>query len=208
MGPVPDRKEILKHFKKCDPIMERVISSLGPFQLKPNKKYFQVLCHSIISQQISIKAAESITKNFHRAFFGKAPTPERVLALSDKTMRSIGLSRQKVSCFRDLAQKFADRSIRPHKLAYQGNEEIIEELTSVRGIGVWTAEMFLIFSLNRLDVLPVQDLGLQQGLKNIYQLEQMPKAKTVREIGARWIPWQTIGTWYSWRSLNAEIVNY
>ena len=150
---LPTKKIILKHFDERDTVMAAVIRRMGPFELKRNRNYFQVLCKAIIGQQISIKAAESITHRFQSLFVGARPTPEKLRILSDKQLREVGLSGQKVKYMKDLSTKFIDGIVRPRRMAYQDNEEIIQQLISIYGVGRWTAEMFLIFSLNRLDVL-------------------------------------------------------
>ena len=205
---VPTRRRILNHFKERDPALARVIQAVGPFRLKRNRNYFVVLCRSIVSQQISTAAAETIFTRFQKLFDGYAPTPERVAGLKDTSLRSAGLSRQKAAYLKDLSRRFLDQSIRPRQLNYLSNEEIIDRLTGVHGIGRWTAEMFLIFSLSRLDVLPVDDLGLRVAVQNIYNMKVRPDAKRLRAIGKKWSPLETVGTWYAWRSLNADIVNY
>lgn len=205
---MPTRRRILKHFQERDPKMAGVIQQIGPLGLKRNRNYFVVLCRSIVSQQISTAAAETIYSRFHKLCEGRVPTPERVAGLQDAPLRAAGLSRQKTAYLRDLSRRFLDGTIRPRQLSYLANEEIIERLTQVHGIGRWTAEMFLIFSLNRLDVLPADDLGLQVAVQNIYGMKIRPDAKRLRAIGKKWTPLETIGTWYAWRSLNANIVNY
>lgn len=205
---LPSHRRIWNHFKERDPEIARVIQAVGPFRLKRNRNYFVVLCRSIVSQQISTAAAETIYSRFRKLFDGRAPTPERVAGLRDASLRTAGLSRQKTAYLKDLSRRFLDQSIRPRQLNYLNNEEIIERLTGVHGIGRWTAEMFLIFSLNRLDVLPVDDLGLRVAVQNIYRMKDRPDAKRLRTIGKKWSPFETVGTWYAWRSLNAEIVNY
>ena len=205
---LPTRRRILSHFKERDPKMTRVIQTIGPLRLKRNRKYFVVLCRSIVSQQISTAAADTIYARFERLFDGHAPTPERAAGLKDSTLRAAGLSRQKAAYLKDLSHRFLDGTIRPRQLNYLDNEEIIGQLTLVHGIGRWTAEMFLIFSLNRLDVLPVDDLGLRVAVQNIYGMKDRPDAKRLRAIGKKWSPLETVATWYAWRSLNADIVNY
>ncbi|MEE8207207.1 MAG: DNA-3-methyladenine glycosylase 2 family protein [Nitrospinaceae bacterium] len=205
---LPTRRRILTHFKDRDPKIARVIQTVGPFHLKRNRNYFVVLCRSIVSQQISTAAADTIYSRFQKLFDGHAPTPERVAGLKDTPLRAAGLSRQKSAYMKDLIRHFLDGIIRPRQLNYLENEEIIERLTRVHGIGRWTAEMFLIFSLNRLDVLPVDDLGLRVAVQNIYGMRARPDAKRLRAIGEKWNPFETVATWYAWRSLNANIVNY
>jgi DNA-3-methyladenine glycosylase II len=168
---LPTRRLILGHFKKHDPKMANVIHKVGPLRLQRNRNYFVVLCRSIVSQQISTAAADTIFTRFQKLFEGKAPTPERVAGLKDTSLRTAGLSRQKAAYLKDLSRRFLDGSIRPRQLNYMGNEEVVGRLTGVHGIGRWTAEMFLIFSLNRLDVLPVDDLGLRVAVQTIYGMK-------------------------------------
>ncbi len=205
---LPTRHRILSHFKKRDPKMARLIQAMGPFQLKRNRNYFVVLCRSIVSQQISVAAADTIYGRFQKLFDGRPPTPEHVSGLKEEPMRAAGLSRQKAAYLKDLSHRFLDGTVRPRQLNYLDNEAIVERLTTVHGIGRWTTEMFLIFSLNRLDVLPVDDLGLRAAVQNIYGMKTRPDAKRLRAIGKKWSPLETVATWYCWRSLNADIVNY
>ena len=205
---LPTRRRILTHFKERDPTMARLIQAAGPFQLKRNRNYFVVLCRSIVSQQISTRAAETIYGRFQKLCGDRPPTPQHVSGLKEASMRAAGLSRQKAAYLKDLSQHFLDGAIRPHQLIYLDNEEIIRRLTTVHGIGRWTAEMFLIFSLNRLDVLPVDDLGLRVAVQNIYGMKTRPDAKRLRAIGKKWNPLETVATWYGWRSLDPDIVNY
>lgn len=188
--------------------MADFIRETGPFQLKRNRKYFQVLCKAIISQQISTQAARSITTRFYGLFDGSAPNPEGVWELSDSGLRSVGLSRQKVAYLKDLSKHFVEKSIRPHQLPHLSNEDVIVNLTRVHGIGRWTAEMFLIFSLHRMDVLPVADLGLQNAVKILYGLKSQPTLKKIRSLGKKWNPLETVATWYAWRKIDENIVAY
>lgn len=204
----PSHQKILEHFDSQDPVIARVIREVGKFGLQSNKNYFVVLCRAIISQQISIKAAESIFKRFRIAFHGKTPTPRRVMGLGESALRGAGLSRQKISYLKDLSSKFLDKSIRSRRLTYLGNDEVIRQLTDVHGIGRWTAEMFLIFSLNRLDVLPIGDLGFRLALKNLYNMKSLPSRKRMERLGRKWHPYETIATWYAWRTQDPKIVTY
>jgi DNA-3-methyladenine glycosylase II len=205
---LPTKKIILEHFDERDTVMAGVIRRLGPFELKRNKNYFQVLCKAIIGQQISVKAAESITHRFQNLFARARPTPEKLQSLPEKLLREVGLSRQKVKYMKDLSEKFIDGIIRPQRMTYQDNEEIIKRLISVYGVGRWTAEMFLIFSLNRLDVLPVGDLALRAGVQQIYNMRALPSQDKVRKLGKKWQPFETVGTWYTWRSMDECVVEY
>lgn len=188
--------------------MAKIIKRVGPIKLKPNKKYFLVLCRSIISQQISVKAADAIMDRFLKLFPKQTPTPQRVREISESKIREAGLSKQKIAYMKDLSKKFLDKTINPRKFQFMKNEEIIESLTQVYGVGRWTAEMFLIFSLGRPDVFPVGDLGVRAAIKNIYNLATMPSAKDLKPYGEKWAPYETVGSWYAWRSLNPEIVAY
>ncbi|MBI5427754.1 MAG: DNA-3-methyladenine glycosylase 2 family protein [Nitrospinae bacterium] len=205
---LPSQRILLEHFEKRDPAIARIVREFGPLRLTRNKRYFYVLCKAIIAQQISTRAADSITARFAALFDGKSPAPACVFPLPDETLRAIGLSRQKTAYLKDLSRKFMDGSVRPHRLPYLTNEEVIDRLTAVHGIGRWTAEMFLIFSLNRLDVLPVGDLGLRTALKNIYRMRTLPSPQRIRAMGEKWRPYQTVATWYAWRTLDGAIIAY
>ncbi len=205
---IPSRKEILLHFDKNDAVMAQLIRKSGPIKLKRNRNYFIVLCNAIIGQQISVAAADAITIRFNKLFNGHSPTPQGVIKLSEIDLRKAGLSKQKVAYLKDLSFHFYEKILRPHRLHHMGNDEVICQLTRVHGIGRWTAEMFLIFSLNRPDVLPVGDLGLQLALKKLYRMRQLPTVKRMRTIGRKWNPLETVGTWYAWRAQDEKIVSY
>jgi len=205
---IPSRKEILLHFDTNDAVMAQLIRKSGPIKLKRNRNYFIVLCNAIIGQQISVTAADAITIRFNKLFNGHSPTPQGVIKLSEIDLRKAGLSKQKVAYLKDLSFHFYEKILRPHRLHHMGNDEVICQLTRVHGIGRWTAEMFLIFSLNRPDVLPVGDLGLQLALKKLYRMRQLPTVKRMRTIGRKWNPLETVGTWYAWRAQDEKIVSY
>jgi DNA-3-methyladenine glycosylase II len=205
---IPGRKEILLHFDQNDSVMAQVIRRIGPLKLKRNRNYFVVLCKAIVAQQISVAAADTITARFNALFKGDAPTPEQVLKLTESALRGVGLSRQKAAYLKDLSVHFHEKTIRSHRLHYMDNEEVVQQLTAVYGIGRWTAEMFLIFSLNRPDVLPVGDLGLQLGLKKLYRMRKLPTVKRMRSLGKKWHPLETVATWYAWRTQDENIVAY
>ena len=205
---IPSRKEILLHFDKNDVVMAQLIRKFGPIKLKRNRNYFIVLCNAIIGQQISVAAAGAITIRFNKLFNGHSPTPQAVMKLPEIDLRKVGLSKQKVAYLKDLSFHFHEKILRPHRLYHMDNDEVIRQLTGVHGIGRWTAEMFLIFSLNRPDVLPVGDLGLQLALKKLYRMRQLPTVKRMRTIGRKWNPLETVGTWYAWRAQDEKIVSY
>tara|TARA_B100000686_G_C16778634_1_gene970270 strand:- start:1113 stop:1733 length:621 start_codon:yes stop_codon:yes gene_type:complete len=198
----PNRQKILEHFDRNDLRIATIIRNIGPFKLKRNRGHFQVLCKAIIAQQISTQAAQAVTERFFHLFNGRLPTPDLVFSQSAEKLRSAGLSRQKASYLKDLSKHFIEKSIQPNRFPYLSNEEIIQHLTAVHGIGRWTAKMFLIFSLNRLNILPIEDLGLQIAIKKIYQLKKMPSAIKIRKLAQPWSPYETIATWYCWRTLD------
>ena len=205
---IPSRKEVLFHFDQNDSMMAQVIRRVGPMRLKRNRNYFVVLCKAIVAQQISVAAADTITARFCALFNGSPPSPQGVIRLSDVALRGVGLSRQKTTYLKDLSRHFDKKILRPHRLHYMNNEGVIQQLTAVHGIGRWTAEMFLIFSLNRPDVLPVGDLGLQLALKKLYRMRQLPTVKRMHALGRKWHPLETVATWYAWRTQDEKIVAY
>ncbi len=190
-----------RHLAAADPVLRRLITRIGPCELTRSPRYFVTLCDSIISQQLSGRVAEVIFARFASLCPHGRPTPALVAATPVAHLRTVGLSRQKARYLKELAKGFTGGQIRPHRFARQSNEEIIETLTAIHGIGRWTAEMFLMFSLNRLDVLPVDDLGIQKAIRRWYGFRRLPAAATMRKVGRSWHPYETIACWYLWRSL-------
>ncbi len=187
--------------------MKKLIARVGPCTLHPRRDYFVVLCKAIFTQQISTKVATTLFGRFRDQFPLRRPTPARVATFlthgDEQLIRTCGLSRQKRAYVLDLAERFAAGDIQTRRFARMADEEIIESLTRVKGVGRWTAEMFLIFVLNRPDVLPVDDLGLREGVKVAYGLDERPGAQALTELGDRWRPHRTIATWYLWRGLSS-----
>jgi DNA-3-methyladenine glycosylase II len=199
----PDWADAVRHLRR-DPALRPIIRRVGPCTLHPRRDYFVVLCKSIFTQQISTKIATVLFARFAALFPNQRPTPARVVAaltggVDDATLRMCGLSRQKRAYLLDLARHFVDGRIPTHRLARMSDEEVIDALVTVNGIGRWTAEMFLIFTLNRPDVLPVDDLGLRKGIQTVYRLPAMPKPLECVALAEPWRPWRTIATWYLWR---------
>jgi DNA-3-methyladenine glycosylase II len=193
---------------RSDPVMARIIRSYPRVALQRRGEPFFTLARSIVGQQISVKAAQSIWNRV--AALAPAMQPEQILALSQRKRRlkKAGLSDRKVEYIVDLARHFADGTIHPHRWGEMGDEDVIEELVQVRGIGRWTAEMFLMFNLLRPDVFPVADLGLQKAVHlHYYNDEKIPLDK-LREHGEAWRPWRSVATWYLWRSLDPVPVEY
>jgi len=195
----------LAHLRAGDPVMRRLIDAVGPFALRPERtRRFSVLARAIISQQVSTAAARTIRGRLEGILDGSGLTAEGIARLTEPQLRSVGLSRQKASYLQDLAQKTLDGTVRLDRIGRLSDEAVIAMLTQVKGIGKWTAEMFLIFSLGRLDVLPVDDLGVRAAIKDLYGLEDLPDKKTCVEIAAPWRPYATVGSWYCWRSLDLK----
>lgn len=196
------RKAIL-HLKKADPVLCAIIERVGPYRMEYGEPTFHSLAESILYQQLNGKAAVVIFNRFTEAA-GDPVTPEGILKLSDAQMRAIGLSKQKTAYLRDLAQKTKDGLLNFERLADLSNEEVIEHLTQVKGIGVWTAHMFLMFTLKRPDILPTGDYGIQAAMKKHYRKRKWPKPKDMEKIAKSWAPYRSVACWYLWRSLDIK----
>jgi DNA-3-methyladenine glycosylase II len=188
------------HLTACDPVLAPLVSKYGPCTLTPRQDYFAVLCNSIVSQQLATKAADAIYKRF-AAYYGHVPTPAEVAATPREALRELGLSGQKITYMHDLSAKVLDKTITPEHFPDLDDEAVIRQLVAVKGIGVWTAQMFLIFALSRPDVLPVDDFGVRKAFMLCYGLEAMPVKKQMEEMAAPWRPWRSVASWYLWRSL-------
>ena len=160
-----------------------------------------MLCRSIVYQQLSGKAAGTIMRRFLGLYDSDTLTPEALLRTTDDTLRSIGLSRQKIAYLKDLATKVQDGALQLALLSMHSDVEVMHQLMGVKGIGRWTAEMFLIFALGRLDVFPVDDLGIRKAMQRAYGYKRLPAPVTMHRHARKWIPYRTIATWYLWRSL-------
>jgi DNA-3-methyladenine glycosylase II len=190
------------HLRATSDAMRGAIDLVGPCTLAPRKDYFVVLCKAIFTQQISTAVAAVLFGRFRALFPNRRPTPRLVLGHIDgdaEILRRCGLSRQKQAYVKDLARHFATNQIPTRRLASMSDEEVIDALVKVKGIGRWTAEMFLIFTLNRPDVLPVDDLGLRKGAQTIFGLRRTPDAKGLTKLAEPWRPYRSVGTWYMWR---------
>lgn len=194
-----------KHLSQNDPVLAAVIARTGACTIKPHTNYYQELVDSIISQQLSIKAAATIEGRFKAIFGDVYPTPEQILSTDHETLRSAGLSNAKCNYIRDLAQYIVKGKIDLNKLNALSNSEIVQELTAVKGIGEWTAHMFLMFAMARLDVLAVGDLGIRSGIKKLYKLPELPDSQQIKDLAIKnkWAPYETVACWYIWRSLDS-----
>ncbi len=185
-----------------DPVIRDLMRARGPCGLAnvQHTDPFKALVHAIISQQLSSKAAATICGRFDALFSGK-PTPSGVNALPDDRLRSVGLSGQKLGYIRDLASRVENETLVLHKLDAAPDDAVIDALTQVKGIGRWTAEMFLMFRLHRADVLPVGDLGIVKAVQKAYRLRKAPTPERLTRIGEAWRPYRSVACWYLWASL-------
>lgn len=189
---------------QSDPILAQVIVKKGDCTLQPSKNYVERLCSAIISQQISTAAARSIKSRFYSQFASGEPTSQEIIEMSSELFRESGVSPQKEKYLRSLAEHLEQKKIPIDALSTASDEEVVQMLTNVKGIGVWTAEMFLMFSLARPNVFPSEDLGIRKAVGQLYAIDSKISAKDLREFAERWNPWKTIASWYLWRSLETE----
>jgi DNA-3-methyladenine glycosylase II len=192
------------HLRGTDVVLAEVINGSPLPTISPHKNYYQALVESVVSQQLSVKAAATILNRFKDLYSIDFPSPEEIIATADDQLRSVGLSRQKISYIKDLASKVLDETVQFNQLDELSNEEIITELTNVKGIGVWTVHMFLMFCMGRLDVLPVGDLGIKNGIFALYNLDEKPSPDMIALVALDngWHPYESVASWYIWQSLN------
>ncbi|MCZ2111566.1 MAG: DNA-3-methyladenine glycosylase 2 family protein [Dehalococcoidia bacterium] len=226
MSRILNADEATVHLRANDPVMDRIIAAIGPFGMREDSAdSFRSLSRSIVYQQLSGKAAGTIFGRFIALFEPdqefdagvtrtdpawvplerEFPKPEALLARTDDELRGVGLSRQKIASLRSLAEHFASGELGNERFDHWEDEEIVAHLTRVRGIGRWTAEMFLMFHLRRPDVLPVNDVGINRAIKNQYGLEALPGPGDVQAIGAAWRPFATVACWYLWRTEDTKL---
>lgn len=205
-GPTPWWGEARRALAGADPVLAGVIANAGGAALQPRRDAFHSLARSIVGQQISVKAAESVWRRLE-ARCG-AVRPAAMAGLTEEDLRGCGLSRQKARYLASLAGHFADGAIDPPALQALDDEAVIEVLCRVKGIGRWTAEMFLIFHMLRPDVLPLGDLGVQRAIADLYAGGERQDAPAMRAVAEAWRPWRSVAVWYLWRSLDAVPVAY
>jgi DNA-3-methyladenine glycosylase II len=202
-----DYRRARRHLMRTDPVLGALIKKIGQCGLadRQRKDHLSALVQAIVSQQLSTKAAATIFGRFVALFpEGVIPSAAAISAHDDRTLRSVGLSGQKVSYLRDLGVHIADGRLRLDELETLPDEGVIERLTAVKGFGRWTAEMFLMFRLHRPDVLPVDDLGIVKAIAQLYRLRKRPDAKRMMKIGEPWRPYRSVASWYLWQSLRME----
>ncbi|HXJ86897.1 MAG TPA: DNA-3-methyladenine glycosylase [Candidatus Binatia bacterium] len=196
-------RKAVNHLKKSDPVLRAIIERVGPCRMEFGPAEFCSLAEAIVYQQLNGKAAATIWKRF-AALAGDPVTPEGILKLSDAQLRGVGLSKQKSAYLKDLATKTAAGLLDFSRLPDLPDEEVIEHLTQVKGIGVWSAHMFLMFSLRRPNVLPTGDYGVQMAVKKHYRKRNLPRPKDMEKIARAWEPYRSIACWYMWRSLDIK----
>ena len=196
-------QDAIHHLRRNDPVLSAIIDQVGDYQIRFRDPNFESLTKAIVFQQLSGKVASVIYGRLEAAVKGKV-TPEEVLRLRPDRMRRLGLSKQKTIYIRDLARHARDRRVAFEELAALADHEVIERLTQVKGIGVWTVHMFLIFALRRNDVLPTGDLGIRNAIRKAYALEELPTPAEMEVMAVKWRPYCSVASWYLWRSLEPD----
>lgn len=194
--------DAIQYLRKVDSNLEKIIKIVGEYSIKIRNDPFQSLVESIIYQQLAGRAANAIYNRFINYYDNYQVTPTGILNSSIDNLKKVGLSNRKIEYIKDLASRVYDGRINLEELSKMNDEEIINKLINVKGIGRWTSEMFLIFSLGRPDVLPVTDLGVRKAMMKVYSLSELPKPHTMIEIAEPWRPYRSIATWYLWKSLS------
>lgn len=197
-------EKALEHLKASDSVLAELINTHPAPTFTPHTNYYHELVDSIISQQLSVKAARTIEGRFKDLFGGDFPSPEQILERDIEELRSVGLSRPKANYIQDLARKILDGTVVFDTLDSLSNDEIIEELTRVKGIGVWTVHMFLMFCMGRLNVLPTGDLGIRNGIKQLYGFDHVPEPREIEVLAEQkgWSPYESVASRYIWMSLD------
>ena len=194
--------DAIQYLRKVDSNLEKIIKMVGEYSIKIRNDPFQSLVESIIYQQLAGRAANAIYNRFINYYDNHQVTPTGILNSPIDNLKKVGLSNRKIEYLKDLALHVYDGRINLEELSKMNDEEIINKLINVKGIGRWTSEMFLIFSLGRQDVLPVTDLGVRKAMEKVYSLSELPKPHTMIEIAEPWRPYRSIATWYLWKSLS------
>jgi DNA-3-methyladenine glycosylase II len=194
-------QQAIRHLRKADPVMRDVIRKAGPFTMQLHRNRFRALVFSILGQQISGKAAASIRARLIDYLKPDQISPQSIARLTPEKLRGVGVSLQKANYLLDLATHVEQGRLRLDRVARMSDEDVIDALVQVKGIGVWTAQMFLIFSLGRPDVFPHDDLGVRSAIRNLYGLEELPNKEISHKIATPWRPYSSVASWYCWRSL-------
>jgi DNA-3-methyladenine glycosylase II len=197
-------RQAAEHLAENDKRLAPVVAASGPCRIRPHTDHYGELVGSIVGQQLSSVAAGTIWRRVLDLFDGKMPTPEQLIKVEDQKLRDVGLSWAKVSYVKDLAQHVLDGRLDLDHISTMPNEQVIEQLTAVKGLGEWSAHMFMIFGLGRLDILPVGDLGVRKAVMNLYGLKEMPDPARMVTIANQnnWHPYESVAAWYLWQSLD------
>ena len=196
-------QEAQKHLSSVDPIMAQLIEKYGDCTLTPHTDYYRELVEAIIGQQLSVKAAQTILKRFFDLFDGDMPSPKQIIATDVEALRDIGCSYAKAGYIKDLALAIEEKRLDLEHIATLPNEEVIKQLVAIKGIGEWSAHMFMIFSLGRTNILPYQDLGIRNAMARLYGLGSTKAADLLQiSLQRRWAPYQSVASWYLWKSVD------
>lgn len=196
-------RSAVRHLKQSDPILCALIDRIGPFRMEYGPPEFHSLAEAIIYQQLNGKAAVTIFNRF-ADLAGKPLTPKGILKLKDEQMRGVGLSKQKSSYLKDMAQRASRGELDFTRLADMTDDAVIEQLTQVKGVGVWTAHMFLMFTLRRPNVLPTGDFGIRMAMKRHYRKRKLPNPAQMEKIAKCWEPYRSVACWYLWKSMDVK----
>jgi DNA-3-methyladenine glycosylase II len=203
--PLPyDAHAARKHLLRADAVMRDLVTRVGPYSIEVRGKPYEALLRAILYQQLAGPAAAAIERRFLALFDGGIPDPSRLAGANDESLRTAGISRQKASYMRSIAEHFASGELSDRKLLRASDDDVIEAVTRIKGVGRWTADMLLMFCIGRPDVLPVGDLGVQSAMKLAYGLKDLPKPDEMMRIAEPWRPYRSAGSWYLWR--RADIV--
>lgn len=194
----------VRHLKRSDPVIAAVVEQYGSYRVKlrTDGTHFDAIARAIVSQQLSVKAAATIHGRFRDLYIGAGGEPRAMADIPDTALRGAGLSHQKISYIRDLARLVDAGELELDRIQEMTDEELIARLTSVKGVGVWTAQMFLMFRLGRSNVLPTLDLGIQKAMQRAYRLRKLPTPKRMEQLARSWEPYRTVACWYLWHSLD------
>jgi len=198
--PLPyDADAARRHLMKSEPVMRDLVRRVGPYAIEVRGAPYQSLLRAILYQQLAGPAAAAIERRFLAMFAGRIPRPAELAPLSDEALRTAGISRQKAGYMRSIAEHFDSGQLSDRKLLRMPDEDVIDAVTQIKGVGRWTADMLLMFCLGRPDVLPVGDLGIQNAMKLAYGLDAPPKPAEMEAIAEAWRPYRSAGSWYLWR---------
>jgi DNA-3-methyladenine glycosylase II len=192
-----------RHLRAADPVVAALIEEHGPYRPRPAMDHYESLLRTILFQQLHGKAASAIQDRWMSLYGDRYPTPSELLATTDEAFRAVGISRQKTGYMRDVATRLLSGALDFRHFDELPDEEIVSQITAVKGLGEWSAHMFLMFQLGRPDVLPVGDFGVRNGMRLAYGLAEMPAPARAREIGAAWAPYRSVGSWYMWRAVES-----